>query len=475
MTTVSAPSRPPRALAVKANLSYLIPICLVATLGGLLFGYDTGVISGAIEPLKARFGLSDFMKGWTSGCVLIGCAAGVLLVGPVSDRFGRKLAMFGAAAMFLASAIGTALPNDIGTFIAFRLIGGLGIGIASISTPMYIAEITPTHLRGRMVAVNQIAIVGGIASAAFCNFFIAQGGGQPWLIGTGWRWMFGAGILPSALFALLLLRIPESPRWLIEMNREAEARLVLAKVGGPAFAETEFAGIKAAVSQQKGTWAELFSCKLRLPLTVGILLAILQQVTGINVFMYFGATIFKNLSASTGVDAGLLQQVIINGAGVLFTLIAIASVDKWGRKPLMLLGTAGMGLSLAAMGIMAQTLNSPAAASGLMLLFIVLYIACFGLSVGPVVWVILSEIFPTAVRGRAFGLATFFLWLADYAVTQTFPLMDAQDSWFVHRFNHAFPFYVYTAFCAVLILVVLKLVPETKGRSLEEIEQSWAG
>ncbi len=451
-----------------------MPICLVATLGGLLFGFDTGVISGAIEPLTHRFQLSDFMKGWSSGCVLIGCAAGVLLVGPISDRFGRRVAMFLAAAMFLASAIGTALPNDITTFIVFRIIGGLGIGIASISTPMYIAEITPAHIRGRMVAVNQIAIVGGIALTSFLNYLIAKSGDQVWLIDSGWRWMFGMGILPAVLFAVLLVPIPESPRWLIEKAREDEAKRILEKVAGSEFALVEFASIKTSLSQEQGTWAELFSGKLRLPLTIGVLLAILQQVTGINVFMYFGATIFKTMSASTGVDAGLLQQFIINGAGVLFTLIAIATVDQWGRKPLMLIGASGMGVSLVAMGVMAQTLANPAAASSWMLFFIVFYIACFGLSVGPVTWVILSEIFPTAVRGRALGLATFFLWTADYAVTQTFPMMDAKGSWFVAHFNHAFPFYVYAVFCAALVGVVWRLVPETKGRSLEEIERSWS-
>src|SRR5208283_5021533 len=214
------PHPSPRPDAV--NLRYLVPICLVATIGGLLFGYDTGVISGAIEPLTARFGLGDFMKGWASGCVLIGCATGVLLVGPLSDRFGRKLAMLLAAAMFLASAIGTAVPQDIRTFIIFRIIGGIGIGIASISTPMYIAEITPAHLRGRMVAVNQIAIVGGIAATSFINYAIAHAKGDPslpevqvWLTQTGWRWMFASGIAPAAVFALLLLPIPESPRWLL--------------------------------------------------------------------------------------------------------------------------------------------------------------------------------------------------------------------------------------------------------------------
>jgi MFS family permease len=257
------------------------------------------------------------------------------------------------------------------------------------------------------------------------------------------------------------------------MGRAEQARTVLAKVAGEDFAQTELASIRQALSAERGNWAELFSRALRLPLVVGILLAILQQVTGINVFLYFGTTIFKNMSASTGVDAGMLQQLVIGGASALSTVVAIASVDKWGRKPLMFLGASGMGLSLLAMGIMAQTLHDPAAAGRWMLLSIILYVVCFGLSVGPVTWVILSEIYPTAVRGRALGLATFFLWMADYAVTQTFPMMDARDSWFVKHFNHAFPFYIYAVFCLALILVLWRWVPETKGRSLEEIERSW--
>jgi sugar porter (SP) family MFS transporter len=324
-----------------------------------------------------------------------------------------------------------------------------------------------------MVAVNQIAIVGGIAATSFVNYLIANQGDQAWNIATGWRWMFATGILPAIAFFLLLLRIPESPRWLFENKRDGEACDILCKVGGKVFAEQESSSIRAALADEKGTWGELFSKRLRLPLALGIALAVLQQVTGINVFLYFGATIFKTMSQSTGVDAGLLQQIVINGAGVLFTLIAIASVDRFGRRPLMLIGAAGMGVSLVAMGAMAQLMSDPAAASHLMLVFIILYIACFGLSVGPVTWVILSEIFPTGVRGRALGLATFCLWISDYAVTQTFPLMDAKGSWFVAHFNHAFPFYVYAAFCVVLVLLVWLAVPETKGQSLEEIEQKW--
>ncbi|HEY1765504.1 MAG TPA: sugar porter family MFS transporter [Opitutaceae bacterium] len=467
------PAPPIQPAATAVNLRYLVPICLVATFGGLLFGYDTGVISGAIEPLTARFLLGDFMKGWVSGCVLIGCAAGVLVVGPVSDRFGRKPALIISAVMFLASAIGTAVAQQIQAFIFFRFLGGLGIGIASISTPMYIAEITPAHLRGRMVAVNQIAIVCGLAATSFVNYFIARHGDQAWLISTGWRYMFATGIAPAVVFILLLLPIPESPRWLTEMARDDEARSILGRVGGVDFAAAEMTSIKAALSRDQGGWKSLFARHLRAPLLIGIALAVLQQVTGINVFMYFGATIFRNMSASTGVDSGLLEQVIINGACVIFTLIAIATVDRWGRRPLMFLGTAGMGVSLLGMGLMAQLLTDPSATTGWMLAFIVLYIAAFGLSVGPVVWVILAEIFPTAVRGRALGLATFFLWAADYAVTQSFPIMDAKGSWYVREFNHAFPFYIYAAFCAVLLLVVWRFVPETKGRTLEQIERMW--
>jgi sugar porter (SP) family MFS transporter len=454
-------------------LSYLLPICLVATLGGLLFGYDTGVISGAIELLTVRFNLDVVMKGWASGCVLIGCAAGVLIVGPISDRFGRKKALLIAAILFLVSAIGTAIPKDITTFIVFRFLGGLGIGIASMSTPMYIAEIAPAHLRGRLVSLNQIAIVSGIVAVYFVNYFIAQLGTQAWNDRLGWRWMFASGAVPSLLFLALSLRIPESPRWLVERQRADEAQAILTKVGGEAYATSELAEIRRSLRAERGTWSELVSKTVRMPLLIGAALAVLQQVTGINVFLYFGTTIFRNMSASTGVDAGMLQQLVVGGASMLATVVAIATVDKWGRKPLMLFGAAGMGVSLLLMGLIAQRTTDPAAMGGWMLFLIILYVVAFGLSVGPVTWVILSEIFPTAVRGRALGLATFFLWMADYLVTQTFPIMEAPGSWFVTKFNHAFPFYTYAFFCLVLIIVIAGFVPETKGKTLEEIELGW--
>lgn len=473
MPVTATPTGREPALA-RVNLGYLLRICLVATLGGFLFGYDTGVISGAIEFLTAHFDLTVVMKGWASGCVLLGCAAGVLIVGPFSDKFGRKKALGLAACLFLVSGLGTALPRDIWTFILFRVFGGLGIGIASMSTPMYIAEIAPAHLRGRLVSINQIAIVGGILIVYFANYFIARGGSQAWNESTGWRWMFASAVVPSIAFALLLLPIPESPRWLVEHGRVSEAQSVLARVAGETSAAAELANIRGGLSAEQGKWSELLSRTLRRPLLVGILLAILQQVTGINVFLYFGTTIFKTMSASAGVDAGMLQQIVVGGASALSTVVAIATVDRWGRKPLMYLGAAGMGLSLVAMGVMAQNAAETSAVSQWMLVFIICYVVCFGLSVGPVTWVILSEIYPTPIRGRALGLATFFLWVADYTVTQTFPILDARGSWFVQRFHHAFPFYIYAGFCVLLVLVLWRLVPETKGRSLEQIERTWS-
>lgn len=276
----------------KTNLAYLAPICIVATLGGFLFGYDTGVISGAIEFLTSHFQLSVVMKGWASGCVLIGCALGVLVAGPISDRFGRKRALLLAAILFVASALGTALPRDVGMFILFRLLAGLGIGIASLSTPMYIAEIAPAHLRGRLVSLNQIAIVAGILVVYFINYFIAKMGDQTWNETNGWRWMFASGVFPAILFAVLLFLIPESPRWLVERRRSADAASVLARIGGESYATAELGSIKTSLLAERGNWAELFSPALRRPLLVGILLAIFQQVTGINVQLYWACCRF---------------------------------------------------------------------------------------------------------------------------------------------------------------------------------------
>jgi sugar porter (SP) family MFS transporter len=333
---------------------------------------------------------------------------------------------------------------------------------------MYIAEVSPARHRGRLVSLNQFAIVTGMLLVYFVNYFIARQGDQAWNVTTGWRWMFGSEALPAALFTVLVCFIPESPRFLVETGRTEKARAILAKVDGPEHAQREIAAIEEVLQQETGSLRQLLRPGLRLVLVIGLALAVLQQITGINVFLYYAPEIFKQLGQ--GVDVALLQTIVVGAVNLLFTVVSIWTVDRLGRRPLMLVGAAGMGVCLVGMGAAAQN----GAVAVWVLAFVLGYMACFALSVGPVTWVILSEIFPTRVRGRALGVATFCLWTANFIVSQTFPMMDAPDSWFVAKFNHAFPFYVYAVFCVALVLMVWRLVPETKGRSLEEIERHWA-
>jgi SP family xylose:H+ symportor-like MFS transporter len=448
---------------------YLVGVCLAAALGGLLFGYDTGVINGSLQFVQFKFELSPAMKGFAASSALIACIFGAGCAGTLSDYLGRKKVLILSAILFLISAIGTAFPRTLLQFIIFRFIGGLGVGAASITSPMYIAEISPARIRGRMVSVNQFAIVFGMLLVYFVNYFIARHGDQEWNTQAGWRWMFGSESLPATLFMLLMLLVPESPRWLTKKGRKDNALAILARVDGTEFAREEMVSIEETVSQESGSLSQLFHPGMRLVLVIGVVLAVLQQVTGINVFLYFGSDVFGKLGGET-IDAALLEQVIVGATNLLFTIIAIWTVDRLGRKPLMIIGSVGMGISLFAMG-MAGVYQ----AKGLWLLFFVLgYIACFALSVGPVVWVILSEIFPTKIRGRAMGIATICLWSANTVVSQTFPMMD-ENKFLVDVFHHGFPFFIYGSMCIVLILFMWRFVPETKGKSLEEIERMWLG
>ncbi len=406
------------------------------------------------------------MKGWAAASALLGCVIGVSFAGAFSDRMGRKKTLVLAGILFLVLLIGTAIPNAFYLFVLFRMLGGIGVGVASMASPMYIAEITPARVRGRMVSVNQFAIVTGMLIIYFVNYFIALNGDEAWNVSTGWRWMFASGAIPSAIFLALLLIVPESPRWLVEKKSKEKARQILMKIGGSAFAEAELRSIEATLDQEVESLGQLFKTGWRKVMILGIGLAILQQVTGINVFMYYAPEIFKKLGS--GVDAALLQTIVVGAVNLTFTIVAIWTVDRLGRKPLMIIGSAGMGLSLVAMGLTAQF----QVVSIWVLLCILAYIACFALSVGPVTWVILSEIYPTRIRGRALSVATFFLWSANFVVSQTFPMMDENPS-LVAQFNHGFPFYVYSFFCLVLVLTVWKAFPETKGHSLEEIEKFW--
>jgi sugar porter (SP) family MFS transporter len=379
---------------------------------------------------------------------------------------------------------------------------------------MYIAEITPAKIRGRMVSINQFAIVTGMLVVYFVNFFIAeygknqdmlaradvmdkhhvarekkisagevdptelqtQGSGfdhwnqgpgfDHWNVEYGWRWMFGSGILPSGLFLALLFFVPESPRWLVGKHREGQALDVLTRVGGSQHATDEVAEIRAAIAHETGSIKQIFEPGMRIVLVIGVTLAVLQQVVGINVFLYFAPKIFENLGFGT--NAALLAQAVVGACMLLFTVVAIWSVDRLGRKPLMLIGALGMGLCLVSMGLTVYWSLS----DKLAIVFILGYIACFALSVGPVTWVILSEIFPTSIRGRAMAIATVCLWVANYIVTQTFTMMN-DSPWLARTFNHAFPFWIYAFFCGLLLWFVWRFVPETKGKTLEEIERSW--
>ncbi len=446
--------------------SYVFLLSMIAALGGLLFGYDTAVISGAIGFLRAHFDLGPAETGFAASSALVGCVCGAAIAGSFSDRFGRKRALLLAAVLFAVSAVWSAIPETLTEFNIARIIGGVGVGMASLLSPLYIAEIAPAGVRGRLVSFNQFAIVSGILIVYFVNYFIAGRGNEEWNIAQGWRWMFGSEALPAVLFFGFLLFIPESPRWLVKQGDPGQALGILTKLSGAHRAEEELRSIEQAIAAEGSKTSELLKPGMRRALIIGVVLAVLQQITGINVFMYYAPEIFKQLGAGT--DIALLQTVVVGAFNVAFTIVAIRKVDRLGRKPLLIIGAAGMGLCLSGLGLAAYY----ATTAIWVLLFVVGYIACFALSMGPVVWVVLSEIYPTRIRGRAMGIATLLLWSANFLVSQTFPVIN-EHPWLVNTFHHAFPFWLYAFFCAVTIAVVALLVPETKGKSLEEIERLW--
>ncbi len=449
--------------------AYVLFVSLVAALGGLLFGYDTAVISGAIGFLEQFFELTPAMKGWAASSALLGCVLGAACAGAVSDRIGRKKVLLIASVCFLVSAVGSALPRSLTEFVLYRILGGVGVGAASMMSPLYIAEISPARIRGRMVSLNQLAIVGGMFVVYFVNYFIEGYGatlGETWNLQYGWRWMFGSEAIPALMLFILMFFVPESPRWLVKNGSEEKARRILCRVDGIAHAETELAAIRQNLARGSGSLTQLLRPGMRLMMIIGVALAILQQVTGINAILYYAPEIFKDLGST--MDVALLQTVAVGAVNMLFTLVAIWSVDRFGRKPLMIFGTAGMGVSLIVMGLAFYFEKSGAWA----LIFVLGYIACFAISMGPVTWVILSEIFPMRIRGRAMAIATVTLWVSCFLVSQTFPMLN-ENPLLVRLFHHAFPFWVYSFFCLISVLFTLFFVPETKGRSLEEIETMW--
>ena len=436
-------------------------IAAVAALGGLLFGYDTAVIAGTIGFLKEKFQLNAAMEGWAVSCALIGCIIGAMIAGVLSDLFGRKKTLLLAAVLFLISAIGSALPRTLTEFVVARMVGGMGVGIASLISPLYIAEISPASIRGRLVSLNQLAIVSGMLIIYFVNAWIAGLGNELWNVELGWRWMFASETLPALLFFMLLLTVPESPRWLIKQNKEKLAEKVFRKTMPIEKVEMEIAKIGETIAHESGSIMQLFQPGLRTALLIGVVLALLQQITGINAILYYAPEIFK--AAGAGTNTALQQTILIGFINVVFTFVAIYAVDKWGRRTLLLFGSAGMGVCLLVIG---GAFHFNASQSWLLLPFILLYIAFFASSMGPVVWVIMSEIFPTRIRGTAMSIATVMLWIGCYAVSQTFPMFN-------EGFGSALTFWIYMFMTVITFFFVLKVVPETKGRTLEDIENSW--
>ena len=450
------------------NLAFVTFITLVATLGGLLFGYDTAVISGAIGLLKHHFNLSALQVGWAASSALLGCVVGAALAGKMSNQFGRRISLMAAALLFLISAIGTALPESYTIFVFYRIIGGAGVGIASMLSPMYIAEIAPSNIRGRLVSYNQFAIIAGMLLVYFVNYYIALQGNDIWNVSLGWRWMFASESIPATLFFICLFFVPESPRWLISKNKKDQGFQVLKKINNSvdhALAEVE--QIQHSIKHfqlSKVSWKVLLKPNAFKLLLIGIALSVFQQVTGINVFLYYAPEIFKQMGSAT--DAALLQTIIVGAVNLGFTIIAILTVDKFGRKPLMLIGAIGMGICIFSIGTAAYFQNTDT----WLLVFILGYIACFAMSLGPVTWVLLSEIFPNSIRGMALSIAVAAQWLSNFLVSQTFPMM-MDNKYLFNHFHGGFPFWIYAIMCVFCAVFVWKAVPETKGKSLEEMDQ----
>jgi len=456
----------------KNNKAYLLFITLAAALGGFLFGYDTAVISGTIGFVKSQFGLSTAMEGWFVSSALVGCITGVAFAGELSDRYGRKRSLIFSGLMFSISVVGCALSASNTELVIFRLIGGIGVGVASMLSPMYISEVSPARIRGRMVALYQFAITVGILTAYFANAIMLNlsesisgldpsGIWQKLLVDEVWRGMFGTELIPALLFFLIMFFVPASPRWLVSKDRNEEAGRILERINESEFAQKELASIQEAVAkEEKGSWSTLFKKGVRVALFAGMGLAILSQFTGINAIIYYGPRIMEE--AGLQLSDALGGQVIIGIVNVLATVVAILRIDQFGRKRLMKGGIIGMFFSLLVVGILFATGHTQGI---LLLIFILTFIASFAIGYGPVIWVLLAEIYPTRVRGRAMSVATLTVWVGAATVGQVVP-------WMLEVLSPAITFFIF-ALCCIPVPLILRKIPETKGLSLEEIENIW--
>lgn len=551
MSFIDTSSKSSSGIQAKGNPRYIMMLTIVATLGGLLFGYDTAVVNGAEKSLVEFYiskalnpdfysyavsligqykilvtivlylvtiiisgqiirllgskkggmitgilllivtiyaffynskampassdteglkGIADSAKGFVISSALIGCIIGGALAGFVSKSFGRRKGLIMAAAAFTISAVGAWKPElfnvfgtlDVYSFVIYRIIGGIGVGLASMLSPMYIAEIAPANIRGKLVSWNQFAIIFGMLLIYFVNYFIARSGNEVWLVTEGWRWMFFSGLIPSAIFLFLLIFVPETPRFLVMRGQDEKALGVLRKISGTESADAILAEIKDTLHEKSVPWLSYGFFVI----FIGIMLSVFQQFVGINVVLYYASNIFRNMGSST--DSSLLQTIIIGAINMLFTVVAIFTVDRFGRKPLMIIGALIMAVSMICLGLSFSMHKEGILA----LIFMLLYTAGFAMSWGPVTWVLLSEIFPNSIRG-AMSIAVAAQWIANLIISWTFPIMN-DNTWLTGLFNHGFAYWIYGLMGILAAWFMWKFVPETKGKTLEEIEELWS-
>lgn len=460
----------------KYNLRYVTGLAFVSAMGGLLFGYDWVVIGGAKPFYEVYFGITSFpfLQGWAMSSALVGCILGAAMAGVLADTYGRKWLLIVSAMFFTVSAYGTGAADNFDLFIGFRIIGGIGIGLASTLSPLYIAEVSPAEYRGRLVSINQLTIVIGILAAQVVNLWIAEpvtvAASQQeilssWNVQLGWRWMFWAGLAPALLFFMLMFLVPESPRFLTKINKKQNALKVLSRIGGPEYARNELSNIKATFENNGNKrigLRGLFNAQTTPILILGIVLAVFQQWCGINIIFNYAQEVF--LAAGYNINDMFLNIVITGGVNLIFTFVAIRTVDRWGRRTLMLMGSGGLALIYILMGSMYyfEVNGWP------VLLMVVTAIAIYAMSLAPVTWVILSEIFPNRIRGLAMSLATLSLWVASFILTFTFPVLNSALGAFG-------TFWVYSLICVLGFLFIKARLPETKNKSLEEIENELTG
>lgn len=457
--------------AVSGSRSYLVIIPLIASLGGFLFGFDTAVISGAISFLEAQYHLNSISLGWLVSSALLTCILGAGFAGMLSDLYGRRRLLLVCAILFLVSAVGCAFAGSFAILVIARMVGGLAIGAASMLSPLYIAEFAPARLRGGLVALYQFAITLGILAAYFSNAGLARLAASSTNEGSSlahqlfvtepWRAMLGAEGIPALVFLALLIFVPESPRWLVEKGKPEEAFTILSHVSGPVVANREIDEIERIVAMESGSVWQLLEPRWRRPLLVGIVLPLAGQISGINSIIYYGPKIFEQAGLSLGASLG--GSITVGIILCFFTLLALWKVDSWGRRPLLLAGTFGCAIVLMLVGLAFQFHMT---SGPLLLVLISLFLACFAFSLGPIPWIVISEIFPTDIRGRAMSIGTLVLWIGCAVVSQTFP-------WLLENLKPSGTFWLYGILTSLSLVATWRLVPETKGKSLEQIEIEW--